>query len=321
MWNYIVYSLRIRRVEYRIAELPIFLIPVFLTITDTSELLSVPFWEGLCVFFFLFAFGDLLNCLADRELDAIYKPQLTEAVQGIGIRGVVGQSAFSAIFALALTTHLSWQMNRWLLIPLVICGLVLAWAYSVEPIRLKGRGVWQIVFYWFGLFTGPMLFTTMLFVPWPAWETTLVCVSFGMAQTGTILLNTAEDFSEDRQSGVNTVIVAVGLQRGMLLALIMTALGGALSVIAFSLLCVKYDDAWGVLAVAPLAITVLTAVVVFARLTLRLRLVNETQAISVVKQAARLAPVWITANAIAALLAAIRVFSLVSAAARSSDGI
>ncbi len=62
MWNYIVYSLRIRRVEYRIAELPIFLVPVFLTITNTSELLSVPFWGGLCVFFFLFAFGDLLNC-------------------------------------------------------------------------------------------------------------------------------------------------------------------------------------------------------------------------------------------------------------------
>jgi hypothetical protein len=32
MLRFLIYSLRLRRVEYRIAELPIFLIPVLLTI-------------------------------------------------------------------------------------------------------------------------------------------------------------------------------------------------------------------------------------------------------------------------------------------------
>ena len=36
MWKFIVYSLRIRRMEYRIAELPLFLIPVLLTVRHES---------------------------------------------------------------------------------------------------------------------------------------------------------------------------------------------------------------------------------------------------------------------------------------------
>ena len=127
-----------RRVEYRVAELPIFLIPVLLTAPDRGAFLSAAFWEGLCVFLFLFSFGDLLNCLADRDLDAIYKPHLTEAVDGLTKSGVVVQAALSALAALALTIHLAWLARPLALLPLVAAGLVVAYAYSVEPLRLKG---------------------------------------------------------------------------------------------------------------------------------------------------------------------------------------
>ena len=108
MLRYIVYSLRIRRVEYRVAELPIFLIPMLLTIRSSSAFRGPAFWEGLLIFLFLFAFGDLVNCLADRDLDAKYKPHLTEAVYGIGVRGVILQATLSAVAAAALAAHLAW---------------------------------------------------------------------------------------------------------------------------------------------------------------------------------------------------------------------
>ncbi len=137
MWKKILWSLRIRRVEYRVAELPLFLIPIFLVASDYSVFGSLIFVEALVIFLFLFAFGDLLNCLADRDLDAVYKPHLTEAVDGLGELGVWIQAIASGIAAIVLALHLAIAFGFWLLVPMVMVGLLLAYAYSVEPIRLK----------------------------------------------------------------------------------------------------------------------------------------------------------------------------------------
>src|SRR5262249_30003166 len=185
---------QIRRVEYRVAELPIFLVPMLLTIRDLSAFRSAAFGEGLLIFLFLFAYGDLLNCLADRDLDATYKPYLTEAVYGIGTRGVLLQAAVSGAAATALAAHLGWLLHRWLLLPAVLRGLFAAPAYSLEPLRLKSRGLWQLSFYWLGLFTGPMLFSALLFRERPPWGVVAVAAAYGTLQTGVILVNTAEDY-------------------------------------------------------------------------------------------------------------------------------
>src|SRR3954469_24817190 len=136
--TYTVYMLRIRRVEFRIAEIPILAIPILLTIRDTSVLHTFYFWEGVFIFFLLFAFGDMINCLADRDLDAVYKPHLSEAVYGLGVRFVTFQVSATAALALALSAHLSWLTGRWQLCVLVAVGLALGAAYSVPPVRLKG---------------------------------------------------------------------------------------------------------------------------------------------------------------------------------------
>src|SRR5204863_893947 len=138
MLRYLVYMLRIRRIEFRIAEIPILAIPLFILLRDTAPLKTFYFWEGVFIFFLLFAFGDMINCLADRDLDAVYKPRLSEAVYGLGVRFVTFQVLATAALALILSVHLAWKLNRWLLVPLVTIGLVLGAAYSVPPFRLKG---------------------------------------------------------------------------------------------------------------------------------------------------------------------------------------
>jgi 4-hydroxybenzoate polyprenyltransferase len=305
IWRWLNYSLRLRRVEYRIAELPIFLIPALLTVRDPSQFGSVPFWEGLVIFLFLFAFGDLLNCLADRDLDAAYKSHLTEAVYGLGVRGVMLQALLSAAGALALAAHLAWLLDRWLLLAATAAGLGLAWSYSVEPVRLKGRGPWQLAFYWLGLFTGPMVFTALLFSPWPETGVLAVCVTFGMVQTGIILLNTAEDFPEDLEMGVRTVIVALGLRRGLALAVWLAAPGALLLLGAFAWVYLSQHLPWPLwLALAPLAVAAVFAVLELEALRRRTARAELPEAVQAVKRAAARTPLWITSVALASLLAA-----------------
>src|SRR6267378_3620533 len=100
--RYLLYMLRIRRVEFRIAEIPILVIPILLLIHDTSMLKTFSFWEGMFIFFLLFAFGDMINCLADRDLDAIYKPHLSRAVYNLGVPLVTFQVILWAVLALAV---------------------------------------------------------------------------------------------------------------------------------------------------------------------------------------------------------------------------
>src|SRR5262245_61506268 len=146
--RFMVWSLRVRRVEYRVAEIPILLIPVFLTLRDLAPLATLAFWEGVGVFFFLFALGDLVNCLTDRELDRTYKPHLSEAVYGLGVGNVAAQAVFSAVAALLLAAHAAWLLDRWVLLAYAAVGVLVAPAYSIEPIRLKRRGLLQVLFFW-----------------------------------------------------------------------------------------------------------------------------------------------------------------------------
>jgi len=61
LMRFLLYMLRIRRIEFRIAEIPILAIPTLLLIKDDAPLRTFTFWEGILIFFLLFAFGDMIN--------------------------------------------------------------------------------------------------------------------------------------------------------------------------------------------------------------------------------------------------------------------
>src|SRR6185503_6713843 len=168
---------------------PILFIPLLLLLHDTAVLKTFALWEGIFVFFCLFAFGDMINCLADRDLDAVYKPHLSEAVYGLGVPFVTFQVVATAVVALLLSIHLSWQMNRWLFCGLVACGLILGAAYSVKPIQLKGRGLAQLICLWLIIFVGPMLLVATLIREMPSAGVIVFAAAYGALQMGVILIN------------------------------------------------------------------------------------------------------------------------------------
>ena len=301
--------LRIRRVEFRIAEIPILVIPILLLIHDTEPLKTFTFWEGIFIFFLLFAFGDMINCLADRDLDAVYKPHLSEAVYGLGVGFVKFQVVATAVLALVLTAHLSWQLHRWILLAMVAIGLILGAAYSVKPIQLKGRGVAQLFCLWLIIFVGPMLFVSLLVSTTPSFTVLLFAFAFGALQMGIILVNTAEDYPEDLEAHIKTTIVSLGLHRGISLAFWLTTLGavGLLATLG-SMFRQRHVETLWLFAMLPAVLAcsyVLTDIWTLKRTILSQDL---TLAIQTVKRSAKRVPVWLTVVAWATLGAAYALF-------------
>jgi 1,4-dihydroxy-2-naphthoate octaprenyltransferase len=293
--RYLLYMLRIRRVEFRVAEIPILVIPILLLIHDTAPLKTFTFWEGIFVFFLLFAFGDMINCLADRDLDAVYKPHLSEAVYGLGVGFVKFQVIATAVLALALTAHLSWQLQRWSLFTLVAIGLLLGAAYSVKPVQLKGRGLAQLVCLWLIIFVGPMLFISVLIATLPSLAVLLFASAFGAVQMGIILVNTAEDYPEDLEAGITTTIVALGLHRGISLAFWLTCIG-AVGVLITLVVMLAQRSVNGIWLVAIMPAAIACAYVLAGVWKLKAEILKEDlpAAIQTVKRTAKRVPIWLT---------------------------
>lgn len=293
-------AVRIRRPEFMVAELPILLIPMLLARQG-----HVP-WTTLvelsALFFLLFHFGDMINCLADRELDAVYKTSLSEAIYGLGTRNVSAQVAATALAALALAAHLGVRLARPDVVLLVVVGLLLGAQYSVGPLKLKSRGVLQVVTLWAVIFVGPMLLVARVVGgPLSAALGALV-LAYGGMQEGIILVNTAEDLPEDRGAGIRTTAVQLGLSGCVRLSVGMVAgfggavlglfgwmtAGAASSVVALLPLCAAW--AWVVWEIGAVAAAV--------------RGLDEPSAMVALRPRARRMPLWIAATAWASLWAA-----------------
>ena len=295
MRRFLLYMLRIRRVEFRVAEIPIIAIPLFLLLRDTGPLKSFYLWEGVFIFFLLFAFGDMINCLADRDLDAAYKPHLSEAVYGLGVRFVTFQIVATALFALALSIHLSWVLNRWILAALVAIGLLLGAAYSVKPVQLKGRGLAQLVCLWLIIFVGPMLFMAYLVNADLSVTVLVFAAAYGALQMGIILVNTAEDYPEDLEAGITTSVVALGLRRGIELAFWLAGVGAIAVLITLAVMLSEGGISLFrlTLLLPPLA-ACFYVLLSIARLRRSIKDKNLPDSIQRVKRAAKAVPLWVT---------------------------
>jgi alpha-ketoglutarate-dependent taurine dioxygenase/4-hydroxybenzoate polyprenyltransferase len=290
-------AIRIRRPEFVVAEIPILLLPALLV---SAQLGSWRFAETAALFFLLFHFGDMVNCLADRDLDAVYKTHLSEAVYGLGVRWVALQIAATAALALGLAAHLAIATARPDVVGLVAFGLLLGAQYSLGPVRAKGRGLWQVLTLWAVVFVGPMLLVARATgsgaLPWSVLG---LIAAYGVMQEGIILINTAEDLPEDEEEGIRTAAVALGLRRCLGLSLAMIAAGG---LAVFAVLASRSPDP--VPALAPFAVAwawVLGEVLATIR---AVRGKAPLEAIAALRPRARRMPLWIAVTAWTTLWAA-----------------
>ncbi|MBI3269344.1 MAG: UbiA family prenyltransferase [Planctomycetes bacterium] len=315
--EFLLANLWIRRPEYWLAEVPIVAVPVLLAAPGPRVFGGGFLWEGVALFFLLFHYGDIVNCLADRDRDAIYKTHLSRAVYTLGVRNVAAQTVGTALASLALAAHLAATSGRWTLLGLVVFGLFLGGAYSLPPVHFKSRGVGQLVCLWAVIFVVPMALAELFVSDRVSGGLLAVAVGYAALQMGAILVNTAEDYPEDLKFGIRTTIIALGLPRGIGLAAGLAAAGGACLLAALSWMArTRGLGVAGWAALAPLAASWLFVTVDLARLARQVASAPLEEGIARVKAMGRRVPVWVTLDAWATFAAAAVFFWLGGAGGR-----
>lgn len=275
-------SIRIRRPEFMVAEIPIFLIP-FVLVGGGSPYLV---WPLVAVFALLFHFGDMVNCYADRDLDAVFKTTQSNAIYGLGLRNVRWQMFVTVALALFLAVQLSLSVGSVEPLALVVGGVVWGAQYSLRPLWLKSRGLLATVTLCAIIFVGPMVLVADTLGSLTPSMFALFC-AYAVMQMGIILVNTAEDIPEDTDANIKTAAVALGLVNALRLATAMTMLGGA-----------------GVIAFVGFQWTTLPLVAALAYAALGVAGTLRDVSVTALRKRSRWMPAWIAATAWTTLIAA-----------------
>lgn len=307
--NFIMNSLKIRRPEFIISELPIIAIPFFLTMTHYSQFYQLMVLEGFMLFFLYFHYGDMINCLIDREVDAkSYKNYLSKAIDELGVKCVMWQIALSGLLATVIAAHLAWSLDRWSILWVHLVALFFGGQYTAPPLELKSRGLWQIPCYMAILFFLPMIYIALIFESSPHWLLYVIFFGFSSMQTATILVNTAEDYEEDKGSNIYTCAIALGIPNTMLVANIMFFIGTTVMLAAFAILF--YQNSVSYLAYSILLITSISWLIIQYDLWKLYRGVKSgsfNEAVLLVKKKAKLLPIWLSVMAWASCFCALTI--------------
>ncbi len=154
------------------------------------------------------------------------RPALTYVFAAMGLRArIPGRSGLAiAIACTALSMLVAAALGRWVFGAAVV-GMALAWAYSAPPLRLKQNGWWgnlACAACYEGLpwFTAAAIMAGAL----PDWRIIAVAAIYSAGAHGIMTLNDFKSVEGDRQMGVNSLPVLLGVMPAARLACLVMAL-------------------------------------------------------------------------------------------------
>ncbi len=199
----------------------------------------------------------------DRHVDAINEPN-----RPIPSGRIPGQwGLYIALTWTALSLAVSTLLGRWGFAAAVF-GLVLAWAYSMPPMRLKQNGWWgnaAVGLCYEGLpwFTGALVMGATL----PSWRVVALAALYSIGAHGIMTLNDFKAVEGDKVMGIRSLPVQLGVERAARVSCWMMALP---QVVVVALLL-----SWNCPASAALV-----AVVLCAQIYLMTRLVTDPKGLA-----------------------------------------
>jgi chlorophyll synthase len=149
------------------------------------------------------------NDWCDRHVDAINEPD-----RPIPSGRIPGQWGLWVAWAMTLLSLLvGWQLGPWGFGATVL-GVLAAWAYSAEPVRLKRSGWWGPGLVGLSYETLPWLTgAAVLSAGAPATETIIIAVLYGIGAHGIMTLNDFKALEGDAKMGVSSLPVTLGPER------------------------------------------------------------------------------------------------------------
>ena len=146
----------------------------------------------------------------DRHVDAINEPQRPiPSGRMPGRWGLYLAIGWTLVSLLVATTLGPWGFAA------AVTGLVLAWAYSAPPVRLKENGWWGnaacgLSYEGLAWVTGAAV---MVGGAMPGWQTLALAALYSAGAHGIMTLNDFKSLEGDRQMGVRSLPVQLGVQR------------------------------------------------------------------------------------------------------------
>ena len=154
------------------------------------------------------------NDWCDRHVDRINEPN--RPIPSGRMPGNWGLKIALGMTVLAL--GLGWQLGIWGFIATIIAALA-AWAYSIEPIRLKRSGIWGpglvgICYEGIPWFTG----AAVMLQAFPDTKIILVAIAYAIGAHGIMTLNDFKALKGDKALGINSLPVQLGPERAAKIA-------------------------------------------------------------------------------------------------------
>ncbi len=161
-----------------------------------------------------------VNDWYDRHVDAINEPG--RPIPSGRMPGRWG--LWIAIAGSMISLLVAGFIGPWVLVA-TIFGVILAWAYSAPPVRLKMSGWWgplAVAFCYEGLtwFTGAAVMAGGL----PRSEVLILVLLYSLGAHGIMTLNDFKAVEGDRQMGISSLPVTLGVDRAARLACVIMAL-------------------------------------------------------------------------------------------------
>jgi chlorophyll synthase len=199
-----------------------------------------------------------INDWFDRHVDAINEPH--RPIPSGRIPGYWGLAV--AILWSALSLAVAHSLGPWVFWATGL-GLVMAWAYSAPPVRLKQNGWWgntAVAFSYEGLawITGAAVMTGGAM---PDWRILLLAALYSTGAHGIMTLNDFKAIEGDQEMGVRSLPVQLGVERSAVAACLFMAIP---QVVVVSLLA-AWDRPWHAITVGALLSVQLLMMIRFLR--------------------------------------------------------
>ncbi|QKW06563.1 UbiA family prenyltransferase [Streptomyces sp. NA04227] len=236
------YACVIRRVEFLPGHIPQVIGPAMLGAASWGEFASLNSVLAMLWMISGLQIGNMINALADREVDLQLKSRQSDAIYGIGVSRVITHIALSTALFVAVAAFLAVRTQHWDLLAYAAAFLVLAFSYSLPPLFLKSSGAPQL----------PTLQVTCCLIPGIAivrsfdgatdWTLAFTIVGIAMLVTSLFVTSHAEDYVEDAKFGIRTYVHAFGLTGTMLVQSAMLFFG---SIIVLGTVWAQSGLNWG----------------------------------------------------------------------------
>ena len=236
IWAFLLVS----RVEFMVMGIPVIAVSALLAASRPNDLLgdgAVRLGLLTAVWYLAYWISSQVNCIADYELDKVYKSRLPRSIDILkGPRTIWLMITLETVVASAIVVYLAMSESRVGLVVLWVVGLFLIGAYSLEPLRFKRRGFLNLVTLSLILYFLPSLYIYYAMAPQMKILPLLALSGFSAQMIGLLLVNQIEDYHEDKQMNVLTSTVRWGLKKASLVSLLFTAVMSAVLLVVFSIL-------------------------------------------------------------------------------------